>query len=193
MNNICVFCGSNIGLKNEFTEQAKALSRLIVKNDQTLIYGGGSVGLMGVIADEVMSLGGTVIGVIPEFLVDKEVHHQKLTEMFIVKTMHERKQKMAELSDAFVAMPGGFGTLDELAETLTWVQLGILSKPAGLLNVGGFYDPLVRMFDQMVESGFLSKKNRNILQVNADPGILLSSMQENIPDYGDKWLDNSRI
>ncbi len=160
MKNICVFCGSSYGLEEIYTQQAKALGELIAKNGLSLVYGGGNVGLMGVIADEVLKNGGKVIGVIPEFLKDKEVGHSQLTEMHVVNSMHERKLLMAELSDAFIAMPGGLGTLEELAEISTWVQLELMKKPVGILNVNGFYDALIQQLDFMTSQGFIKDQNR---------------------------------
>ena len=160
MKDICVFCGSSYGLKEIYIQQAKALGHLIAKNGLSLVYGGGNVGLMGVIADEVLKNGGKVIGVIPEFLKDKEVGHTQLTEMHVVNSMHERKLLMAELSDAFIAMPGGLGTLEELAEISTWVQLELMKKPVGILNVNGFYDALIQQLDFMTSQGFIKDQNR---------------------------------
>ncbi|GAA0891725.1 hypothetical protein GCM10009122_14040 [Fulvivirga kasyanovii] len=135
----------------------------MAKKNKTLIYGGGKVGLMGAIADAVMDNGGNVVGVIPDFLMKKEVGHLGLSELLVVRSMHERKQKMAELADGFVAMPGGFGTLEELGEILTWVQLGLIKKPVGLLNVNGFYDHLLLQMDHMVKQGFLKPQNRKLV------------------------------
>lgn len=163
MNNICVFCGSSFGNDPLFKEEASRLGRMMAADDKTLVYGGGNVGLMGAIADAVMNAGGRVIGVIPDFLMRKEVGHLGLTELVVVRSMHERKQKMAELADAFVAMPGGFGTLEEVAEILTWVQLGIIKKPVALFNMNGFYDLLLAQLDTMVKQGFLKPQNRKLL------------------------------
>lgn len=172
MKNICVFCGSSYGLEEIYIQQAKALGELIAKNGLSLVYGGGNVGLMGVIADEVLKNGGKVIGVIPEFLKDKEVGHSQLTEMHVVNSMHERKLLMAELSDAFIAMPGGLGTLEELAEISTWVQLELMKKPVGILNVNGFYDALIQQLDFMTSQGFIKDQNRKNI-VHEDDALKL--------------------
>ena len=163
MKNICVFCGSSVGNNPAFTEAAKSLGQQLAANDIQLIYGAGNVGLMGIIAEAVLQNGGKVTGVIPDFLWDKEVGHTGLTEVHVVDSMHIRKQKMASLADGFIAMPGGFGTLEELAEILTWVQLELIKKPVGLLNVNGFYTPLLNQLDHMVQSGFLKAQNRALL------------------------------
>ncbi|MEM6360058.1 MAG: TIGR00730 family Rossman fold protein [Bacteroidota bacterium] len=163
MKNICVFCGSSVGSDPRFVEAAKSLGRQLVSNNIQLIFGGGKVGLMGAIADEVLARGGKAIGVIPDFLMEKEVGHTGLTEMHIVESMHERKQKMAFLADGFIAMPGGFGTLEELAEILTWVQLELIRKPVALLNVNGYYDGLLNQLDHMVECHFLKPQNRELI------------------------------
>ena len=158
-----------------------------------LVYGGGSIGLMGVIADTILEGGGNVIGVIPEFLVEKEVDHKSVTEMHTVSTMHERKQLMADLADGFIAMPGGFGTLDELAEILTWVQLGLVTKPVGLLNVQDFFSPLRSQFDVMVTNEFLSADNRDILIIEEDSEKLLDRMAAFHPREVEKWLKRDQI
>jgi uncharacterized protein (TIGR00730 family) len=163
MNNICVFCGSGLGNQPIYLKEAKDLGQALVENNIKLIYGGGRIGLMGAIADSVLANGGKVIGVIPQFLMEKEVGHPNLTELHVVKSMHERKQKMASLADGFIAMPGGFGTLEELAEILTWVQLGLIKKPVALLNVNGFYNSLLAQLDHMTLEGFLKTENRKNL------------------------------
>ncbi|MEM1405622.1 MAG: TIGR00730 family Rossman fold protein [Bacteroidota bacterium] len=163
MKNICVFCGSGTGNDPRFVEAAKSLGRQLASNHIQLIFGGGKVGLMGAIADEVLAHGGKAIGVIPDFLMEKEVGHTGLTEMHVVESMHVRKQKMAFLADGFIAMPGGFGTLEELAEILTWVQLELIRKPVALLNVNGYYDGLLNQLDHMVECNFLRPQNRELV------------------------------
>jgi uncharacterized protein (TIGR00730 family) len=190
MKKICVFCGSSHGNKPIFMDYAKKMAAAIHARNMTLVYGGGSVGLMGVIADELLALGGEVIGVIPGFLAEKEVDHKGLTEMITVDSMHERKHKMSQLSDAFIAMPGGFGSLEELAEILTWAQLGLVNKPIGLLNVDGFYDNLIMMFDHMVDSSFL--KNRNLLLVDSEPEKLLEALEHYKPVITEKWMDEDQ-
>ena len=192
MKKICVFCGSSSGNDPVYEEYARKLASVLNINNQSLVYGGGSVGLMGVIADELLRLGGEVIGVIPEFLADLEVDHKGLTKMITVDSMHERKKIMSELSDAFIAMPGGFGTLEEIAEIITWAQLGLVRKPIGLLNVNGYWDPLVNMLDHMVDVRFLKPENRSMLQIDNDPVSLLASLQNYIPVITEKWLDKDQ-
>ncbi|UII33715.1 TIGR00730 family Rossman fold protein [Fulvivirga ulvae] len=186
MKNICVFCGSSHGNEPIYDAEAQTLGKWMAKNNKSLIYGGGKVGLMGTIADAVMNNCGSVTGVIPDFLMRKEVGHLGLTELLVVKSMHERKQKMAELADAFIAMPGGFGTLEELGEILTWVQLGIIKKPVGLLNVGGFYDHLLLQMDHMVKQGFLKPQNRKLI-------LNISTAEEVIPRLESHTFDNYSI
>lgn len=163
MKNICVFCGSSAGNHPAFVEAAKSLGKQLATSDIQLIFGAGKVGLMGVIADAVLENGGKAIGVIPDFLWGKEVGHTGLTEVHVVDSMHIRKQKMASLADGFIALPGGFGTLEELAEILTWVQLELIRKPIGVLNINGFYDGLLSQLDHMVECGFLTPQNRRLV------------------------------
>jgi len=188
MKSICVFCGSSTGFKNEFKSASCHLAESIVKRGYSLVYGGGNIGLMGSLADEVLSLGGKVTGVIPHFLWEKEVGHGGLTEIIYVNSMHERKTKMSELADAFIAMPGGFGTLEELAEILTWVQMGLISKPVGILNVTGFYDPLIKQLDVMVTEGFLSTENRKLLLVSSKPDDLINKMEVYRSILKPKWM-----
>jgi uncharacterized protein (TIGR00730 family) len=159
-----------------YTEAARAVGRLLCRRGVELVYGGGNVGLMGVLADACLAEGGRVIGVIPQALVDKEVAHQGLTELRVVSSMHERKAAMAELSDAFAALPGGYGTWEELFEMLTWTQLGIQRKPCGLLNVNGYYDPLLELADQAVSEGFLREVNRELLLSDDEPERLLDRL-----------------
>lgn len=172
--NICVFCGSSSGTNPVYAEAAKQLATLFAKSDITLIYGGGNVGLMGIIADELLKQGGKVIGVIPDFLVRREVAHAHLTQLEVVSSMHERKKRMADLSDAFIAIPGGWGTLDELAEILTWRQLNLITQPIGLLNTNSFFDALVSQMEKMCEDGFLKKENLSQLKVDSNPKQLLT-------------------
>ena len=174
--NIGVFCGSASGHNPIFSKTAKELGDLIGRNRHTLIYGGGNIGLMGILADQVMISGGKVIGVIPDFLVQREVGHTGVHELIQVKSMHERKQKMASLADVFVAMAGGWGTLDELAEILTWCQLGILDKPVGILNTDGFFSPLVEMMNRMVMHGFLKEENLGKLVRASSPESILTAL-----------------
>lgn len=174
--NICVFCGSSTGNDPEFAKAAQTLGTLVGKKNHTLIYGGGNIGLMGILADSVMSANGQVIGVIPDFLFKKEVGHQGINKLIQVGTMHERKQKMAELADVFIAMPGGWGTLDELAEILTWLQLQLINKPVGILNTQDFFNPLLEMMNRMVISGFLRNTNREKLMRAETPQDLLTKL-----------------
>ncbi|MEZ4776689.1 MAG: TIGR00730 family Rossman fold protein [Bacteroidia bacterium] len=193
MNHICVFCGSNAGHNPIYTQAAVELGQLMAARSIGLVYGGGNVGLMGVIADACLEAGGKVTGVIPEFLLAKEVGHTGLTEMIVVKTMHERKQRMADLSEGFIAMPGGFGTLDELCEILTWGQLGLHSFPIGLLNVNHYFQPLVNMFDHMADERFLHRQNRSMVLLHDQPEGLLSLMDSWQPPNVEKWMDRAKV
>ena len=172
--NICVFCGSSVGNDVGFSNTTSELGKLIGINGHTLIYGGGNIGLMGVLADSVLHSGGKVIGVIPDFLFQKEVAHTGITELVIVASMHERKQRMANHADVFLALPGGWGTLDELAEILTWRQLGIISKPIGLLNTKNFFGPLLKSMEAMVMNGFLRADNFQLLQHSESSSEILT-------------------
>ena len=172
--NICVFCGSSSGLNPIYTNSARELGSLLATQQHTLIYGGGNIGLMGIVADAVLENKGRVIGVIPDFLMQKEVGHKGLTELEIVPSMHERKKRMADLSDAFIAMPGGWGTLDETAEILTWKQLGLIQQSVGVLNVNGFFDTLLQQMNLMVNEGFLNPVNLQSVKVSSSPKQLLS-------------------
>jgi uncharacterized protein (TIGR00730 family) len=168
-----VYCGANAGASPRFAEQARVLAKALVERNLALVYGGGNVGLMGIIADEVLRLGGEVTGVIPTALVEREVGHTGLTRQFIVKDMHERKAMMAQLSDGFIAMPGGLGTLEELFEMLTWAQLGIHSKPIGLLNVDGYYDSLVAFIRHATAQGLVRPQHAELMLVESAPDTLL--------------------
>src|SRR6185312_10597339 len=187
-NRICVFCGSNSGSRASYTKTADELGRLLARSNLALVYGGGRVGLMGSIANAALKEGGEVIGVIPESLVRKEVAHTGLSDLRVVQTMHERKALMAELSDAFIALPGGFGTLDELCEILTWAQLGLHGKPCGVLNVEGYFDPLLALFERAVEERFLHPRHREMLITANDPGKLLKEMSGYEATEVEKWL-----
>ncbi|MDQ0638841.1 uncharacterized protein (TIGR00730 family) [Pedobacter sp. W3I1] len=184
LNSVCVYCGSNFNGDITLRKVIKQLAETLVKQQIRLVYGGGSVGVMGVLANDVLELGGLVTGVIPQFLMDKEVGHQGLTEMIVTENMHQRKQKMADLSDGFVILPGGFGTLEEFFEVLTWLQLGLHNKPIGVLNVNGFYDPLFAQMDMMVQNKFLKLANRDLVFNEADAEILINKMDSfsAIPD-----------
>ncbi|MBM3995712.1 MAG: TIGR00730 family Rossman fold protein [Planctomycetes bacterium] len=168
MKRICVFCGSRIGNNPEYAEQAKRLGETLVKRGYGLVFGAGHIGLMGVLADAVRNAGGETIGVIPRALVDRELADRNLTELRIVETMHERKATMAELSDAFIAMPGGYGTLDETFEMLTWAQLGFHRKPIGMLNTAGYFDALLAWIERAIVDNFVKEKNRALLIVDND-------------------------
>lgn len=170
---ICVYCGANAGASPRFAEEARVLARALVERNLSLVYGGGKVGLMGVIADEVLRFGGEVTGVIPTALVEREVGHTGLTRQFIVKDMHERKAMMAQLADGFIAMPGGLGTLEELFEVLTWAQLGIHSKPIGLLNVDGYYDGLVSFVRHATEQELVRPQHAALMMVENNAEALL--------------------
>ena len=171
--NICVFCGSSVGINPAFAGDARELGRLLVSQGHSLVYGGGNIGLMGILADSVLENKGEVIGVIPDFLLRREVGHRGITRLEVVSTMHERKYRMAELSHAFIAMPGGWGTLDELAEILTWRQLNLIDHPVGLLNTLGFFNPLLEQMQHMSAMGFLGDQYRNVFVVENSPGKLL--------------------
>ena len=188
LRRVCVFCASSPGSDPAVTDATVALGRLLADRDIELVYGGGAVGLMGLIADTVMDAGGRVTGVIPTGLFSKEVGHQGLTRLEEVDSMHTRKARMYELSDAFIALPGGFGTLEELAETLTWNQIGILAKPVGVLDVGGFWQPLLTLFDSMVDRTILKEKNRALLLDDPDPVSLLDRLADQDLTYEPKWI-----
>jgi uncharacterized protein (TIGR00730 family) len=191
MKSIAVYCGSSSGNQPLYTQQAQAMGEELAQRGLTLVYGGGRVGLMGAVADAALGAGGRVIGVIPKFLADKELAHTGCTELHVVDTMHQRKLLMADLADGFVAMPGGFGTLEELFEVLTWGQLGLHGKPVGLLNVAGFYDPLLALLDHMVGQALLRDENRQQLLQNAAAPALLDAMEAYSPVRLEKWLDRS--
>lgn len=192
MKSICVYCGSNAGSKPAYTERAIALGDRIAKEGLQLVYGGGNVGLMGIVADAVLAAGGEVVGVIPEQLVNWEVAHKGVTRLEVVANMHERKKRMFDLSDAFVALPGGFGTLDEMFEMLTWRQLGIGDKPCAFLDVEGFYTPLMGMIDRMMEERFLHPEQRNDLWHGDDLDAMVAWMRAYTPAQTDKWMDEKR-
>lgn len=173
---VCVFCGSATGGDPRYAEAATGLGREIARRGWTLVYGGGSVGLMGILADAALAAGGRVIGVIPRFLYEWEVGHDDLTELEIVDTLTERKVRMGDLADAFLTMPGGIGTMDEAFEAISWAQLGLMRKPNGLLNVAGYYDALVAFLDHAVQEGFIKAKHRALLFADGDPGSLLDAL-----------------
>ena len=176
MRRICVFCGSATGNKPVYAKQARRLGEELVRQRLGLVFGGGHIGLMGVLADAVLAGGGEVVGVIPQDLIDRELAHPKVADMRVVQTMHERKALMAELSDAFLALPGGYGTADETFEMLTWAQLKIHHKPIGLLNVDGFFDPLLAWLDRAVADGFIKPRHRNLVRVEAEVARMVASL-----------------
>ncbi|MGB2902759.1 MAG: TIGR00730 family Rossman fold protein [Candidatus Dechloromonas phosphoritropha] len=197
MKCICVFCGSNAGHDPRYRAEAERLGGLLAGRGIELVYGGGNVGLMGVIADACLAAGGTVIGVIPEALIGKEVagrvvDHRGLTRLEVVASMHIRKARMAELADGFIALPGGFGTFEEFCEILTWGQLGFHVKPMGLLNINGFYDPLLALFERAVAEGFLRDENRAMALAAGDIESLLAVMTAYRPEPVSKWLKEEK-
>ncbi len=197
MKSLCVFCGANAGNKPVYRAAAENLGRLLAGRGIQLIYGGGNVGLMGAVADACLDAGGTVIGVIPQALMGKEVEgrpvdHRTLTRLEVVDSMHTRKARMAELAEGFIAMPGGFGTFEEYCEILTWAQLGFHAKPIGLLNIAGYYDPLLAMFDHAAAEGFLRAQNRAMALSDSDPESLLAAMLAFRPEPVSKWLKEER-
>lgn len=188
MKRVCVFCGSAKGRHAAYARAARALGAAMVRRGLGLVYGGGGIGLMGVVADEVLARGGEAVGVIPRRLARKEVAHPGLTRLHVVSSMHARKARMAELADAFVAMPGGLGTLEELAEVLTWAYLGIHRKPTGLLDVAGYWRPLVALLDHAVEEGFLRPEHRELLIVDRSPARLLDRLARRRMPEAPRWL-----
>ena len=193
MKSITVFCGSSSGTDGVYKSQATLLGRALAERNIQLVYGGAQIGLMGAVADGVLTHGGRAIGVLPGFLKSKEIAHDRLTELIIVETMHERKTKMHELCDGVIALPGGFGTLEELFEMLTWGQLGLHKKPIGLLNTDNFYDPLITLLQTMVDNGFLKEINQRMLLVSNNINELLDNMENyDAPDVG-KWISEKTV
>ena len=178
LHRVCIFCGSSTGVRREYREAAEAIAIQLAKRRVDVVFGGGCVGLMGVVADTALAHGGHVIGVIPSAMVAREIAHRGLPDLRIVSSMHERKALMASLSDAFIALPGGFGTFEEFCEVVTWTQLGLHRKPCGLLNVAGYYDPLVALFDRAVSDGFIRAENRGIVVTESDPEALIHRLNE---------------
>jgi uncharacterized protein (TIGR00730 family) len=189
---VCVFCGSSPGTDPVHIESARAVGRLLARRGVGLVFGGGHVGLMGALADAALEAGGEVTGVIPRALELRELAHRGLTRLHVVATMHERKAHMAQLSDAFLALPGGMGTLDELAEIVTWAQLGLHAKPVGLLDVKGYFAPLVAFFDRAERDGFLRPEHRRLLAVEPDPERMLDRFAAWDPPSVARWLDDDR-
>lgn len=191
LRSICVFCGASPGATPIYQEAAEALGRHLAENGIQLVYGGGAVGLMGIVANAALAAGGEVIGIIPQSLKDAEVGHSGLTRLEVVDGMHARKARMAELSDAFIALPGGLGTLEELFEVWTWGQLGYHAKPLGLLEVNGFFDPLLTFLDHLVQERFVRQPHRDMLQRAASPGELVSALAAWKPLAAPKWVDRT--
>jgi uncharacterized protein (TIGR00730 family) len=188
---ICVFTGSRHGTRPEYAQAATELGKELIARGYGLVYGGGNVGLMNVIADTVLDLGGHVTGVIPDSLVSKEVAHRGLSDLRVVQSMHERKALMAELSNGFIAMPGGIGTMEEFFEVLSWAQLGLHEKPCGLLNVAGYYDPLIEFLDRAVAQDFIKPKHRALLLVESEPALLLDRFEKKLAAPAAKPFDPS--
>jgi uncharacterized protein (TIGR00730 family) len=193
MRRVCVFAGSSAGARIEYGAAAVSLGRALAARGMGLVYGGARVGLMGILADAALQAAGEAIGVIPHALVAREVAHAGLTTLHVVETMHERKALMVDLADAFVALPGGWGTLDELFEILTWAQLGLHRKPCGLLNVQGYFDPLLAFVDHSIEEGFVRRESRRLLVVAGDPEALLDLLAAQTPPAVEKWIDRAEI
>lgn len=188
MKSICVYCGSSPGRLEAYSDAARHLAKSLVDRGIRLVYGGASVGIMGLVADTVLQLGGQAVGVIPEALVRKELAHRNLTELHVTQSMHERKTLMAELSDGFIALPGGIGTLEEIFEIWTWAQLGFHSKPCGLLNAAGYFDSLIAFLDHAVAEQFVKKPHRSMLMVSHDPEVLLDRFAGYEPPAIQKWV-----
>ena len=192
MRSICVFCGASTGSNPVYTEAAETLGRMLAQQDIELVWGAGNVGLMGRLADSAIAAGGRVYGIIPSFMVKRELAHRSATEVVVVGTMHARKAAMAKRADGFIALPGGFGTLDELFEITTWAQLHIHKKPIGLLNVRGFYDPLLTMAQHMSAEGFVKPHHLKLLHVADNPADLLETMRTHVAPEGD-WLEQKLL
>lgn len=193
MRRITVFCGSSFGIDEIYTSKATLLGETLAKKNIELVYGGANVGLMGAVADGILNNGGKAIGVLPHFLQSKEIAHEKLSELILVETMHERKTKMSELCDGVIALPGGFGTLEELFEMVTWAQLGLHSKPIGILNINGFYDSLIEMIQTMVDKGFLKKVNQQMLLVSSDIDDLFDKVENYVAPTVGKWIAKDSV
>ena len=193
MQSICVFCGSSMGIRPEYRQGALDLAKILLKRNIRLIYGGANVGLMKVLADTVLVGGGEAIGIMPKILIEKEVAHLNLTRMYVVENMSERKNLMVELSDAFIAMPGGFGTLDELAEVITYNQLRLTDKPIGILNIAGYFDPLLAFFDHITDEGFLRPEHRQNLLIDNNIEGLITKMLDYKPVPIDKWIEDIKM
>ncbi len=190
MQKICIYCGSSVGKSEVYKRKAKELGQVLALHQKQLVYGGGDIGLMGIIANEMLSRKAKVIGIIPQQIVDLEVAHPNLTELIVVDSMATRKTKLIEVSDAFIAMPGGFGTLDELFETLVLFQLNIINKPTGLYNVNGYFDKMLEFIDHMVGEGFVRKEHRDSIVVSEDPEVLIKKLNSIHQLPVDKWVDD---
>ena len=188
MRNICVFCGSQSGTDRRYRQAAVELGGLLAQRGHGLVYGGGHVGLMGIIADAVLEAGGSVTGVIPRPMTERELAHETVTKLYVVSSMHERKALMASLSDAFIALPGGYGTLEELFEVIAWAQLGIHRKPIGLLNVAGYFDALLSLVEHMIGEGFIKTKYRGLFVTAEQPQVLLDTLQNHQMPETRRWL-----
>jgi len=193
LKNICVYCGSSPGRLEAYADAARALAEALASRNIGLVYGGAGIGIMGAVADHVLQLGGKAVGVIPEALMRKEVAHYRLSELYVTQSMHERKMRMAELSDGFIALPGGLGTLEELFEIWTWAQLGFHDKPCGLLNVEGYYDPLIEFLDHAVTEQFVRHSHRAILIVENEPEKLLERFANYQPPIVKTWVEKDEI
>jgi len=189
MQSVCVFCGSSSGLDPAYVDAANRLGRLLAEEHITLVYGGACVGLMGAVADATLAAGGKAIGVLPDFLRRKELAHPRLTEIHVVNSMHERKARMAELAEGFIALPGGMGTLEEFCEIITWAQLGLHTKPCGLLNVQSYYEPLLHFIDRMTTEGFIKEKQKGLVLSAETPEEMLAAMRAFEPIRVEKWVD----
>lgn len=193
MESVCVFCGSSTGNSPAFAEAARRLGAEVARRNMRLIYGGGKVGLMGILADAALENSGEVVGVMPEDLFGEEIGHTGLTDLKIVGSMHERKKRMADLSDGFMALPGGYGTFEEFLEVLSWSQLSIHEKPCALLNVEGFFDPLLELFDGATSKGFVHHDHRKLVLSEKEPNFLLDAMEKHLPPGTRKWVSGTEL
>jgi uncharacterized protein (TIGR00730 family) len=193
MKSVCIFCGSNPGNDEVYASGARLMGAEIARRGLVLVYGGGAVGLMGIVANAALEAGGEVHGIIPRALREKEIGHNGLTRLEVVDTMHTRKARMAELSDGFIAMPGGIGTFEEIFEVWTWGQLGIHTKPLGFFNIAGFYDPLAAFLDNTVEAGFLKQNHRAMAMTDTEPATLLDRMEQYVPSATFKWVEKEEV
>jgi hypothetical protein len=188
ISTICIYCGSSAGVNPVYAETARAMGAAIAARGKTLVYGGSAVGLMGIVADAALAASGRVLGLMPQALVDKEIQHKGLTELRVVDSMHTRKAGMIEAADALIALPGGFGTYEEITEAVTWAQLGYHAKPCGLLNVNGFYDGLITLMDRAIADGFVKAVHRTILVIERDVEAMLDRIETHTPPIASKWI-----